>query len=206
MPRITNVPALVEAEIVDTISHWYDLIGEVMRSEAGRRVVENDLYCQLTAGNFDVDTAVSLAEAGFGAADWALREWGHDYGDAGRWDELPRQVQGYCIRALRRTPILAYPRGVGGVVDNYIRDIGICVMVDLAAERWALPPTRGSGTAAPSAAYFVALVLRKRGTKLKEQAVNRIYWQRGKFGARLAEAVISLLRKSRNGDDMGPNV
>jgi hypothetical protein len=194
MARITNVPALVEAEIVDTISHWYELVGEVMRSEAGRRVVEHDLYNQLVAGHFDVDTAVSLAEAGFGAADWALREWGHDYGDAGRWEELPRQVQGYCIRALRHAPLASYPRGVGDVVDHLTRDIGIQVMIDLASARWGMPATRASGTAAPSAGYFVTLALRKRGIKLKEQAVNRIYWQRGKFGARLAEALISLLK------------
>jgi hypothetical protein len=195
MARKTNVPALVESAIIDTIGHWHDLVGEVMRSEAARRVIEHDLYSQLVAGHFDVDTAVSLAEAGFGAVDWALREWGHDFGDAGRWEELPRQVQGYCIRALRHAPLASYPRGVGDVVDNLIRDIAIHVLIDLAAERWSLPPTRGSGTTAPSAAYFVALVLRKR-IKLKEQAVNRIYWQRGKFGTRLAAAVISLLRKS----------
>jgi hypothetical protein len=63
------------------------------------------------------------------------------------------------------------------------------VMVDVAANRWSLPPTRGYDTEEPSAAYFVSLVLRKRGHKLKEQQVNRIYRDHNKLAARLAASM-----------------
>jgi hypothetical protein len=101
--------------------------------------------------------------------------------------ELPRQVQGYAVGALLRD-ITAYPRGKN-IIDVFMRNIAIAVMVDAAAARWSLPPTRGAETAEPSAAYFVGLCLRKRGIKLKEQQVARIWREHNKLAARLAASM-----------------
>ena len=43
MARKTNVPTLVEVEIVNTIAHWCDLISAVMTSEAARQITEHNI-------------------------------------------------------------------------------------------------------------------------------------------------------------------
>ena len=80
-----------------------------------------------------------------------------------------------------------YPRGKN-FLDTFTRDIGIAVMVEVAAARWSLPPTRGRSTEEPSAAYFVSRALCKT-IKLKEQQVNRIFRDHNKLAARLAASM-----------------
>jgi hypothetical protein len=194
MARRTAVPVLVATEIVDTISHWHSLIGAAMTSEAGRRVIQEDLGARLRAGTIETAVVIAMAEAGHQGADLALRAYAATYIDAGREPELSAQVRGYVVKSLLR-PIVTYPRG-HNIADTWTRDIGIGVMVDVAAARWSLPATRGRHTEEPSAAYFVSLVLRRQGIKLKEARVNRIYWRHGNLAARLAASVISLLKNS----------
>jgi hypothetical protein len=82
-----------------------------------------------------------------------------------------------------------YPRGHVETVDTWGRDIAIACMIDLTAKGTGLPPTRSRAATAPSAAYFVTEALKRKGQKLKEQAINRIWWERGTLAARL-EAVM----------------
>jgi hypothetical protein len=188
MARRTNVPAVFETEVTNTIGHWYDdLIGQVMTSEAGRAIVRKDICARLQAGTLETDWVIEAAKAGHQDADLAVRAYASTFADQGRWEELPRQIQGYMVGAMLRAPT-TYPRGKN-IIDTWTRDLGIAVMVDVAAVRWSLPPRRGRSTEEPSAAYFVALVLRKRGIKLKEQQINRIYGDHFKLAARLAASV-----------------
>jgi hypothetical protein len=167
-----------------------------VRDSAGssRARLEGIILDHLLAGEIDhIDTAISLASE-FPAADAALRRYARTYGSAGRWNELPIEVQGWALVALERPPATSYPRRVGGVLDHFVRDIAIRLMVGAAALRWSLAHTRKDTTEKPSAAYFVALVLQGRGFQIKESTVNDIYWGRGKVADRLAAAVVSVLR------------
>jgi hypothetical protein len=188
MARRTNVPAVFETEIINTIGHWYDdIIGRAMTAEASRAHIRQDICDRLQAGTLDVAWVIDAANAGHQDADLAVRAYAATFADQGRWEQLPRQVQGYMVGAMLRAPT-TYPRGKN-FLDTYTRDVGIAVMVDVAATRWALQPTRGRSTEEPSAAYFVSHVLRKRGHRLKEQQVNRIHHERNKLAARLAASM-----------------
>jgi hypothetical protein len=185
MARKTNVPALIEAEIVDVIAHWCDLVGPAMTSEAARRIIEHNILQRLQAGTLATVMVIEMAMAGHEGADIALRTYAATLIDNGREAELSAQVRAYAVRALVRPPV-TYPRG-RNIVNTWTRDVGIAVMVSLAAERWGMPATRGRATEEPAAAYFVALALRKRRiAKLKEQQVSRIYREHNALAARLA--------------------
>ena len=192
MPRVTNVPAPVEAEIIDGIAHWCELVGPVMTSEAARRIIEQNICERLQAGTIATATVIEMAMAGHEGADLALRAYAATLMDERR--ELSAQVHAYVVRSLLR-PFVTYPKG-RKVIDTWTRDIGIAVMVDLAAQRWSMPPTRGRTTEDPAASYFVALALRRQGiAKLKEQQVSRIYREHGRLAARLA-APFEVFRKA----------
>ena len=202
-----KLPAsLPEAEIVAVLGHWMDLIGAAMTSEASRAIVRKNICDRLRAGTLDIAWVIEAADAGHQDADLALRDYAATFADRGQWDELPVQVQGWAVRALLRAPV-TYPRGKN-VIDVLTRNIGIAVMVDLAVQRWSLAPTRGRSTEKPSAAYFVALVLCKRGIKLKEQQVARIYRDHKTLAARLAaiDEAQRLLKILQKGDDFLRNV
>jgi len=186
MGRVTSVSAPFRAEVVGVIDHWYSLVAELMTSEAGRRIMREDICRRLQAETLDVSAVIAAANAGHQDADLAIRAYAATFADEGRWEALPRQIQGYMVGAMLRAPT-TYPRGKN-LIDTWTRDIGIAVLVDLAATRWSLPPTRGGSTEAPAASYFVGLVLSKRGHKLKEQQIGRIHRDHNKLAARLARA------------------
>jgi hypothetical protein len=187
MARRTLVPTPVANEIATTLDRWFDLVGGLMTSDAGRRIVREDIGRRLAAGTIEAAWVIEAANAGHQDADLALRTYVATFADQGRWNELPTQVQGYAVGALLRAPT-TYPRGKN-IVDTWTRDIGVAVMVDLAAKHWALPATRSRSTEAASASYFVSLMLRGRGIRLKEQQVSRIYSGHNKVAARLAASV-----------------
>jgi hypothetical protein len=198
MARRTNMPTVAADAITATILHWYDdLIGRVMTAEASRALVRRDLVERLTRGTLDIAWVIEAANAGHRDAELALRAYAATFVDQGRLHELPRQIQGYAAGALLRD-ITAYPRGKN-IIDVLSRNIAISVMVDAAAARWSLPPTRGRGTDEPSAAYFVGLAMRKRGIKLKEQQVNRIHKDHNKLAARLAASMSAPFENSSKG-------
>jgi hypothetical protein len=103
--------------------------------------------------------------------------------DQGREGELLAQVRAYAVRTLLR-PFLPYPRG-RHVVQNLMRNIWLPLVVQHVADATGLEPTRGASTVAPSAAYFVSLAMKRKGIKLKEQEINRIFWDRHKLASAL---------------------
>jgi hypothetical protein len=185
--RITNVPAAVENEIVGTLCQWYDRIAPLMTAEASRAIIRQDICDRLSAGTLDTAWVIEAAESGHQDADLALRAYAAAFIDQGRESELLAQVRAYVVRSLLRPPV-TYPRGKN-IIDVLTRNIAIAVMVDAAVARWSLPPTRGAETVEPSAAYFVGLCLRKRGIKLKEQQVARIWREHNTLAARLAASM-----------------
>jgi hypothetical protein len=70
-----------------------------------------------------------------------------------------------------------------------MRDIWLPMVVQNVADGTGLNPTRSSNTTTPSAAYFVSRGMKRKGFKMKEREVNRIYWNRGKIAARLEAAM-----------------
>ena len=71
-----------------------------------------------------------------------------------------------------------------------------------------LNPTRSANTTTPSAAYFVAAGLKRRGYKIKEAEINRIYWRRNAIAAQLEASMpqVPLQINYLKVDDSAPNV
>jgi hypothetical protein len=91
--RVTNVPALIEAEIVGTIEHWHDLVAAAMTAEAGRRIIQSDIFRRLLAGTIETAWVIAAADAGHQGADLALRTFAATFIDQGREPELSAQVR-----------------------------------------------------------------------------------------------------------------
>jgi len=186
-----------EALIIDTVDHWYDLIVAVLGSDAGHRVVQNDLYRQLRAGDaaaLDVAHIVAMADGGHPPADHALRTHIHAHIDESRFGELPVQVQAYAQRALTCPPLdIGYPSNCSQVVNDFTRDIAIPILVDQIAQRWPALPQLYSSQSRHSAAWFVAEVFTRHGNRLSERQVRRIYEGRRTLARRLAEFMLANL-------------
>ena len=84
MPRVTNVPAVVEREIVDVIVHWIDLVAVLLTSETARQRLQQDVFEQLHAGTIATERVVAAADAGTAFADAALRQYAAEFIDQGR--------------------------------------------------------------------------------------------------------------------------
>jgi len=192
LPVGAGLPARFEAEetIIRTIDHWYDLFSAVLTPEAGQRVVQHKFEQKLAAAGKEnpetIAIIVALAEAGHRSAYFAARDYAAKFLE--HESNIPAQVRAYLIRLLYMPPP-THPQSRGEVVDHLTRDIGIMVMVDLAVERWSLPKLNSSQRR-KSAAYFVALVFTRRGIKLTERQVRRIYQQRPQLAQRLAKFLV----------------
>jgi hypothetical protein len=185
--RITEVaPADAEA-IVATLCTMHDIVRERITTDACRERLQVGLYDLLHRGALPVATVLAWARAGLPAADAAVRRHAYELWHAQQ--PRPPDVEAYIMGVVVEPVIPRYPRGHVETIDTWHRDIGIACMIDLTAKGTGLPATRSRATKAPSAAYFVAEMLTKKGHKLKEQAVNRIWWERGLLAARL-EAVM----------------
>jgi hypothetical protein len=181
-----------EASIIATVDH--DLIVAALGTEAGHHVVQNDLYRQLLAGTaaaLDVAQIVAMADGGHAPADHALRTYIHDAIDRDCFADLPLQVRAYGQRALCRPPLpIGYASRSKQVVNDFTRDLGIGVLVDQIVARWPGVPKLYSSSR-HSAAWLVALVFTRCGTKLSEQQVRRLYNARATLARRLAEFMLT---------------
>jgi hypothetical protein len=158
--------------------------------------VQGDIHRQLKAGEsarLAVADIIAMADGGHAPADHALRAFIHQHIDADRFGELPVQVRAFAQRALRRPPLDGYPSNAPQVVSDLTRDLAICVLVDQIEARWSGVPKLYSSGRRRSAAGYVALIFTKRGTKLAEQQVRRIYGARPTLGRRLAEFMVGIL-------------
>jgi hypothetical protein len=161
----------------------------VLTPEAGQRVLQHKFEQVLAAGKEDPETIaiiVALAEAGHRSAYFAARDYAAKFLE--HEPNIPAQVRAYLIRLLYMPPP-AHPQSRDEVVDHLVRDTAIRVMVELAVERWSVPKLNSSQRR-KSAAYFVALVFTRRGIKLTERQVRRIYQQRPQLAQRLAKFLL----------------
>jgi hypothetical protein len=182
--KTTEVSPANEAAIVDLICEAIDVLRDHITTEASWRRLEQHFY-EALLGRRTLSAAVVLAwaDAGHPAADRAVRRYGAEVLDQHREGELLAQVRAQLIKILLR-PFVPFPQG-RHVVANMMRDIWLPALVMKAAEALQLPSTSSAATAAPSAAYFVARALRKRGIKLSERRLNRVVWQRDRLAMEL---------------------
>jgi hypothetical protein len=195
LPAITFDTAQ-DAAITADVERWYELIAAALSPEAGLLAVQGDIFRQLQAGAaaaLPLDYIVAMADAGHPPADQALRAFIHEHIDADRFGELPVQLRAFAQRALKRSPCDGYPSNVPQVVADLTRDLAVRVLVDQIVSRWPDVPKLYSSARRRSAAGYVALVFTKRGTKLAEQQVRRIYGARPTLGRRLAEFMVGTL-------------
>jgi len=169
---MTNLPAtLVQAEAVETITHWIDVIAEGLTSDASRLLVRAAI--RETIPRMRV---IAAAEAGYRDADLALREEAAEY--ISRGEKMPTELANYARRALMQPPV-SYPPG-RNLVDTWARNHGIWFLVWQACSRWDVPVSR-SHSRKPnakeplSACYLVALALNKRRYRIEERQVERIF-------------------------------
>jgi hypothetical protein len=184
MVRIAEVLPADEARTVGIICELIDIARDHITTERSWAVLEQFFY-EALLGRHTLSAAVVLAwaDAGHPAADRAVRRYGAEVLDQHREGELLAQVRGQLVKILLR-PLVAFPQG-RHIVANLMRDIWLPLVVKNVADHIGLPPTRSRTTAQPSAAYFVAQAMNRRGFKIKEREVNRIYWGRNKLAARL---------------------
>jgi hypothetical protein len=182
---MTTLPALVEAEAVDIIAHWVDLIAKMLTTEAAHRVLRKHIREMVRQGTIPTMQVIAAARAGHQDADLALRELAVETLDRG--EPLPTALGAYVQEALIRAPV-TYPPG-RNLADTWLRDIGIAVLAILAAERWQLRATRNRATARPSACSVVAAGLERRGFKIGERQVERIVQDHGRVAQRLSASM-----------------
>jgi len=105
MTMTANLPATVnKAEVLAGIEHWYDLVHEIMSSEAGRVLLAQEALLALHEGTYPTARVIEAADAGHPGADWAVRRYAAEFFAAGRERELLAQVRAYVVQALVRHP------------------------------------------------------------------------------------------------------
>jgi hypothetical protein len=187
---MTTLPATwVEAEAVDAIAHWIDLVAELMTVEASRLIMRKEIRDRLREGTIPVMQVIEAAEHGHQDADFALRELAVETIDRGQ--PLPTAIGAYVQKALLRPPV-TYPPG-RNFVDTWVRDAGVALLVKLAVERWNVPATRGhlsqNSEKRLSACYLVSVALGRRGYNLRERSVEKIHSDRRRIAERLSATI-----------------
>jgi hypothetical protein len=186
-----NLPAtVIEAEADDLIIRWIDLVADMLTSKDGRRTLQQGFFNALHAGTLSTAHVIAAAENGVLEAHLALRQYAAEFIDQGREPELSAQVRAYVVKSLLR-PIVNRGRG-REVADNWRRDLGIAILVDLAAVRWNVPHTRSHHSKNPgrlSAAYLVSRALVRRHINVSERRVGNIFGDRDKIAGKLSSLI-----------------
>jgi hypothetical protein len=190
MPRRTDISPADKAKIVDLICAEIDNARKRITTEASWARLEEFFYQALLGRNtLDAAQVIAWADAGHPAADRAVRRYGAEALDQQREGELLIQVRAQMVKIMLR-PFVPFPRG-RHVVANLMRNIWLPTLIQNVAMGTGLSPTRSRSTAAPSVAYFVSLAAKRRGMKLKEQELNRIYGDRHQVAAELEKSMPS---------------
>lgn len=189
--RITEVAPADEAKLVDIICTEIDKAADSITAEASWQRLEWFFYEQLIRQTvLPGVTIVAWAEAGHPAAHRAIWRYATEMGERSQFDDMLVSIRAYALRTARQQ-FMPYPRG-RHVVHTLMRDCWLPAVVRRVADGTGLPPTRGRSTTQPSAAYFVARALKRKGIKLKEAQINRICLNSGKLAARLEASMPSL--------------
>lgn len=193
-PRSPSLPAsfaqALEPEIFATMRHWYELFAEALTSEAGQAVLEHKFRQVLAVDgrNPEVLSAlVMLAARGHRSAFLAMRD--HAAWVLEHEPHLSASVRAFLIQALY-LPMPEHPPSRDGVIDSLTRDIGVRVLVEVAAKRWSLPKLNSTDRQR-SAAHYVGLIFAEHGHRVRsERHIRRIYQQRNRLAERLTQALI----------------
>jgi hypothetical protein len=118
---------------------------------------------------------VKFADAGCPASNRALWRYIRHMTDRDAFNDMLVQVRGYVVRASPDDG--PYPQGRP---REFLRNIWIALVIAQVSAHTGIPPTRGGATTTPSIAYFLSRAMTRRGTKLGEREVNRIYGERHK--------------------------
>jgi hypothetical protein len=184
---MTTLPATIDSEetMVDVVTHWIDLVAEMLKSETARLYLRAHIRGMLKQGTVSTLKVIEAARAGHAEADFALRELAVEMLDCGEMP--PALLRAYVQEALVRAPV-TYPAGVN-IVDYWMRDIGIAVMVELTMLHWPLRATRNRVSKRPSASTIVSRALSKRGHIIGEWQVERIFSNHHKLAERLSASI-----------------
>jgi hypothetical protein len=184
--RITEVSPADKARMVDLLSQEYDNVCDRLTTPAAWERLRQYFLGKLrlfgatpTASDDWPTSIVEWARAGHPAADRALRDYGREMGEQSRFDHMLVCVRSYYLDTSGK-PFVPFPRG-RHVVANMMRNIWTEVVLDNVAAATGLSATRSNTTSVPSVAYFLFLMAKKKRIKLKEQEINRIYWDRKKL-------------------------
>jgi hypothetical protein len=132
--------ALIEAEMIGVVSHWFDLITELLQTEASHLYMQARLKALIRQGTIPTVQVIGWANEGAADADIALRQVAAEMID--KAEQLPATLAGYAVQHLGKPPP-SRRKGRDGV-DNWLRDQCIAVLVAMAVERWhpQLPMSR----------------------------------------------------------------
>ena len=118
---------------------------------------------------------VKWADAGCPASNRALWRYIKHMGDRDQFNDMLVQVRGYFVRSSPEDG--PYPQGRP---REFLRNMWITLVVAQVSAHTGISPTRGGATTTPSIAYFLSRAMTRRGTKLGEREINRIYSERHK--------------------------
>lgn len=192
--RTVKLPSTwAEADLdgmVDTVALWIDRVAALLTSEAGHLYLRRDISERLRQGTIETLKVVAAADEGHQDADLALRELGAEMLDRG---EMPNAtLRSYLVRALVTAPV-SNSEG-RDLADNWVRNIGISILVEMTMNFWHLKLSRSHATKPskgfrPSASHVVAVALTKRGHPIGEHHVARIHREHTKLAARLSASI-----------------
>jgi hypothetical protein len=184
---MTKLPETIlpEAEMVDVVAHWIDCMSALMTTEAARIVLRDHIRAMVRAGTLPTMRVIAAARGGHQDADMALRELIAETID--RSEGLPTALAAYAQEAMFQGPT-SYPPG-RNLADTWLRDIGIALLVSLAAETWHLKPTRNRASRRPSACSIAAAALNRRGHNITEKHVDRIFSDHARVAKRLSASI-----------------
>jgi hypothetical protein len=165
--------SLIEADMIGVVSHWFDLVNELLQTESSHLYMQARLKALIRQGTIPALKVIGWANDGVVDAHVALLQVAAEMIDHG--EQLPATIAGYAIQHLGRP---AMPRRRGrDEADNWLRDQCIAVLVALAVERWHphLPMSRNPASNWPSACSLVSAALARRGLKVKEKRVEQVF-------------------------------
>lgn len=176
LPTIAEAEAsLIEAEMIGVVSHWFDLAHELLSTEASHRYTQARMKALIKQGTIPTVKVIGWANDGVADAHSALLQVAAEMMDRG--EQLPATIAGYAIQHLGK-PLP--PRRKGrDAADNWLRDQAIAGVVALAVERWhpQLPMSRNPASSWPSACSLISASLARRGIKVSEKRVEKIFHQ-----------------------------
>jgi hypothetical protein len=175
-------PVADEQRAIDRVSEWVAILRPRMEKKYGREWLATELRNGLREGRLTLTIkAVEAADKGDEIADAALRMVYAEMAGGAISERGPGhlQVWAYGQRAVLRKPH-ERPRGHRWY-DDYIRNIEICLLIELACLEFGVRPTRNRAARRadkgdPSGVSLVVAGLARNGIHLDEGSVQENLW------------------------------